>query len=363
MDEMKDEQKLTTKGKRIYFVEFLRVFLILSIVLVHIGGRIDRELGASIRMLFHTNTWVPQFAVECFFIIGGFFLYKTVDENKFTKVSTHIGNLWLRLMPGIIFFYVILICIGSQEWWNFPFCLFPAEGYGLPGQLVGYGDWFVGVYFIASCFFIALFSQNRESAWRWVCVIMILCWCLQMNSKPQKGYGVGGMFFGLLALGTVRGFSCMALGLVAASLSKQWIYLRRTLPLRLFSTMMEAVGLFMLFSYMYRTSLVHYRPIAVELIFAVVLVSASHSWGYITSFLNRISGITYLSRYTYSILLAHSVPCHYFYDNHNLGMNPHSCSLIIAGAIIPLVFLEYHFVEKWLVPKLKLFFVKESTAS
>ena len=354
---MSDEQKLTTKGKRIYFVEFLRIFLILSIVLVHVGGRIDRELAASIRVFFHTNTWAPQFAVECFFIIGGFFLYKTINKNKFAKVSTHIGNLWLRLMPGI------LVCLGAREWWNFPFCLFPAEGYGLPGILVGYGDWFVGVYFVASCFFIALFSQNRESAWRWVCVIMILCWCLQMNSKPQKGYGVGGMYFGLLAWGTVRGFSCMALGLVAASLSKQWIYLRRTLFLRLFFTMMEAVALFMLFSYMYRTSLVHCQTIAVELMFAVLLVSASHSWGYITGFLNQIGGIIYFSRYTYSTLLAHGVLVHYFYDNHNFGMDPHSCSLIIGGTLIPLVLIEYHFVEKWLVPRIKLLVIKEPTVS
>ena len=161
---MKDEQKLTTKGKRIYFVEFLRIFLILSIVLVHIGGRIDRDLRASICMLFHTKTWALQFAVECFFIIGGFFLYKTIKNTSLPKLSTRIANLWLRLMPGIIFCYAILVCLGAREWWNFPFCLFPAEGYGLPGILVGYGDWYVGVYFVVSCFFIALFSENCKSA-------------------------------------------------------------------------------------------------------------------------------------------------------------------------------------------------------
>ena len=313
-------------------------------------------------MLFHTKTWALQFAVECFFIIGGFFLYKTIKNTSLPKLSTRIANLWLRLMPGIIFCYAILVCLGAREWWNFPFCLFPAEGYGLPGILVGYGDWYVGVYFVVSCFFIALFSENCKSAWRWVCVIMILCWCLQMNAKPQRGFGTGGMFFGLLAGGIVRGFSCMALGLVAAFLSEQW-NIRKSLFLRLFSTILEAVTLFMLFSYMYRTSLVHYQPIAVELIFAVLLVSASHSWGYITDFLNRISGITYLSRYTYSILLAHGVLVHYFYYNHNFGIKPHSCSLIIAGALIPLVLVEYHFVEKWLVPRIKQLFTREPTVS
>lgn len=359
---MNNDDKLITKGKRIYFVEFLRVFLIVSVALFHVGGEIDQGLKASIFTLCHTKIWAPYFAVECFFIIGGFFLIGAIKKSKFSQASVHMGKLWLRLMPGIIFFYVILVCVGAREWWNFPYCFFPSAGYGLPGMLVGYGDWYVGVYFVVSCFFIALFLENRKSAWRWVCVIMILCWCLQMNAKPQNGFGSGGMFFGLLSGGTVRGFSCTALGMIAGYLSEQW-NLRKTLFLRLISTSLEAAALFMLFSYMYRTSLVHYRPIVVELVFAALLVSSSHSWGYISAFFNRIGSITYVSRYTYSALLAQGMLCRYFVYNHNFGLNPHSCSLIIAGALIPLVLIEYHFVQKWLVPKFKLLFTKEPTAS
>ena len=360
---MSDEQKLTTKGKRIYFVEFLRVFLIVSVILFHVGEAIDQGLKASVLALWNTKTWVPHFAVECFFIIGGFFLYGTTKKSKFSQTSTYVGKLWLRLMPGIIFFYVILVCVGAREWFDFPFCLFPVTGYGLPGMLVGFGDWYVGVYFIVSCFFVALFSGNHRSAWKWVCVITILCWCLQMNVKPQKGFGSGGMFFGLLSGGAAKGFSCMGLGMIAGYLSEQWIYLRKKLFLRVFCTIWELMALFMLFSFMYRTSLMHCRPITVELVFAFLLVSSSHSWGYISAFFNQIGNITYISRYTYSTLLAQGMLCRYFSYNHNFGIDPHSCTLIIAGALIPLVLLEYHFVEKWLVPRLKLFFIKEPSAS
>ncbi len=351
-----------SKSKRLYFIEFLRIFLILSVFLVHIGDYVDTGLKNDICSFFHTKSWRLWWAVEVFFIIGGFFLYGKIAKSKAINIGSSIGKLWLRLMPGIIFCYLLLVLLGDRDWWMFPFCFFPAALYGFSGEVVPFGDWFIGVYFIVSCLFLSLFYVSRRSAWFWILTLMFLCWCLQINGKPTKGMGHGGMYFFFLAHGTVRGLSCMALGMLASYLSRRWSLRGGGIRMyRILATVIEGMALFMLFNYMFRPSCVYYSPIAVELMVAAMLISAAHSWGYISAFFNRLSGIMYISRYCYSILLAQGVLMTCFYFNHNFGLEARTCSLIIIGSAIPLVLLEYHFVEKWLVPKLVNYHMRGNT--
>ncbi len=268
-------------------------------------------------------------------------------------VFAQVGKLWMRLMPGVIFCYVLLVAVGVRHWYNFPFCLLSAgEGTGINRTLIGWGDWYVEVYFILSVFFISLFHISRKSAWLWICTLTILCWCVQMNNKPGKCLALGGMYYGALAYGIVRGFTCMTLGMVASCLSNVW-NIKERLPLRIIATVYEAVALFMLFNYMYRTSRAPYSPIAMEFVVAMLLVSATHSWGYLSKFLNRISGVMWFSRYTYSLLLSQATLCSYFGFHHKFNLPYPTFPLVIFGAAIPLTLIEYHFVERWLVPKLK----------
>ena len=346
---MKSSKAQTNKKGRIYSVEFLRVFFILSIFVYHVGKYVDESLKEDILVFFHSKSWALHYGVECFFIIGGFFLYRSIAKTDSICFVSSIGRLWMRLMPGLIFWYVILVICGIGNWWDFPFAFFPTWGYGMARPLLTYADWYVGVYFIVSCFFISLFALSRKGAWIFLCTLAIICWCLQTNMKPLRGRGAYDVYYGCICLGLVRGLSCMALGVTAAYLSKLW-NLRKTLTL-------------MLFNFMFRTSTVHYSPLAVQLVFASFLISASHSWGYISAFFNRMSGIMYISRYTYSLFLVQSVLISYFRLQSDLGLNGINNRFIIFGSAIPLVLIEYHFIEKWLVPKLKLFFIKEPIAS
>lgn len=338
------------RGKRIYSVEFMRPFLAGSVFLFHVGQGIDTSLKTQILALCHSNEWRPWFAVECFFIIGGFFLYKAITKSQIVNVGTRIGRLWLRLMPAIIFCYLLLATSGAQNWGQFPFCFFPAEGYGLPGSLVGSADWYVGVYFILSCLFIGLFSVSRKSAWIWVCALMILSWCITSQSgvKPLGGPAQGGAYYGFFGHGTLRGLSCMSLGMVASYLSDQWEDVRKWRILRLAATCFEVFTLLALFNYMY--CLPRVKNIAVELMVAASLISAAHGWGYLSAALNRMGWIMYISRYTYSLFIVQGMLVQYVRFNHNFGMNAHICSLLIFTAALPLVLIEYHLVEKWLIP-------------
>ncbi len=346
--------KQQKKGGRVYFVECLRIFLILSVFLVHVGDWIDAEMKKSILGFFGTSKWWLAFAVYPFFIIGGFFLYGRLSKEEAIDVFSHIGKLWVRLTPGVIFCYALLVTLGARNWWAFPFCLFPSCGYGLyPGHiLVGYSEWFIGVYFVTCRLFIALFATMRRGAWILICVLMLICWCTQISIKSGSVLKCGGMYYGFLTPELTRAISCVGLGMIAGYLSAHWSP-RTSISLRLVATAIEGLAIFMLFNLMYRTSLVHYHFIAVEIITAALLISAAHSWGYISSLLNRCSGIIYVSRYTFSLFIIQGMLVHFFRFNHNFGMDGHICSLIIFGAAVPLVLTEYHIIEKRITPAIK----------
>lgn len=351
---MADTSKHNSERPRIYFVEFLRIFLILSVFLVHVGDWIDTGIKGQVLTFFHTKAWSLPFAVDCFFIIGGFFLCRRITKTmETTSVVTSIGRLWMRLMPGIIFCYVLLALAGAMEWWKFPFCFFPSAGCGFSPAIVGYSDWFMGVYFLVSCLYLSLFSISRRGAWLWICVIMILCWFVQVSGKPGKGASFGGMY--LMALGSLRGLSGMALGMVSSYLCNLWNP-RQSFALRVVATTFEIIGIVVLFNHMFCTPHARTEDIAVELVVGMLLISAAHSWGMLSYALNRLGCVVYVSRYTYSILLAQGALVQFFRFNHNFMLDSHLCSLIIFCAAIPLTLTEYHFVERWLVPKLKLYF-------
>ena len=90
---MSGEQKLTTKGKRIYFVEFLRIFLILSVFYLHYTPYVP-EVNKTLCEYLETQSLRLGFAVDLFFIIGGFFLERRVAQAKELDALQSIGHIW-----------------------------------------------------------------------------------------------------------------------------------------------------------------------------------------------------------------------------------------------------------------------------
>lgn len=354
---MNDEQKLTTKGKRIYFVEFLRIFLILSVFFHHYKPYVP-EVSKTLCEYLGTQYFRLGFAVEFFFIIGGFFGGRKIKQTRELNALQSIGHIWMRLMPGLLFFYALLLALGARSWSVYPFFFFPTGHNGLVGELIGWGDWYVGAYFAISCLFIGLFTMYRRKAWLWLCLWVFLTLCIQVNVKPLQGLALGGMFFGWIPVSLVRGFTCMGLGMVAAYLSDQW-QLRRTRLIRILATVLELGSLVLMFNYMYRSSQVRYSFIAVEFSFAFLLISASHSWGLISTLVNRMSCVQLVSRYTYSFLLAQAALFRYMDVNRSFHLERPVAALVILIAVIPMTLIEYHLIEGCLVPKLKRFFVIE----
>lgn len=295
-----------TKGHtRLYAVEFLRILFISGIVFGHTAQQVCPSLKDIFLQVFHTKSHMLWFGVEGFFIIAGFFLYRSIIANK-SSAFEHIKKIWIRLIPALLFAFTILAISGIVHWWKVIALLFFIPGTGLAPEVIWNSEWFVCVDFLISCLVIGLFNYSRKSAWVIVGVLTYFALSLQLHARPVKYSNVIDMvYYTLIANGICKGWVCMMLGMLAAFISQNLSFHRGKL-LRIAATILEGLALYVLLDYM-RHSRVRFSPLEVELALTLFMVSVAHSLGYISSILNRISWIQFFSRYTYPFLIGHAV--------------------------------------------------------
>lgn len=119
------------------------------------------------------------------------------------------------------------------------------------------------------------------------------------------------------------------------------------------------MGFLSVFYYIARSSHIHFNFWEMEIVFALLLISISKSFGWVSLTLNSISKIQYISRYTYSIFLGHIIFIKQLMSHQSYGLSGTSCALIILGGATIAGVFEYHIVEKKIMPWIIKQFVKE----
>lgn len=319
------------KCKKLYTIEFLRIIFILGIVFGHIGQVIHPKLQEIFLNFFHTKYHKLWFGVEGFFIIAGFFLYRSISAHKGTAFML-IEKLWVRLVPAMIFAVVILSSMGIVPWWKILDVSYFLPGTGLSPEVIWNSEWFICVYFLISCLMIGLFNYSEKLAWLIVGIMAYVALSLLLHARPVRNYGViDGMYYTLVSYGTCRGIVCISLGMIASFISDN-LFLPKGRLFRIVATCLELITLYILFSYMLRTSLVHFTGLEVELGFTFLMISISHGWGYISAVLNRMSWIQLFSRYTYPFLIGHAIMIKFFRSSH-ISLEPNYKSIMITGGV------------------------------
>ena len=304
MDDTLDNNK-KRKQDRLNFVEFLRVFFITGIVFWHTHRQVCAGLGDAFLQFFDTKYYKSWFGVEGFFIIAGFFLYKSISSCEKTAFD-RIKTLWIRLCPAVMFAFTILACLGIVHWWKFMDLLFFIPGTGLEPEVIWNSEWFICVDFLISCLIIGLFNHSKKLAWVVIGVLTFFTLSLQLHAHPVRYSNViDEVYYTLITNGVSRGFVCMSLGIISAFISQSFSFHKGKL-LRVAATVLEGMVLYMLFDYM-TFSRVRFSALEVELALTLLLVSVAHSLGYISQIFNRMKWIQFLSRYTYPFLMGHAV--------------------------------------------------------
>ena len=338
--------------QRLYGVEFLRIIFIFCIIFFHATP--NSEYLHKYLALFHTSFHHLAFAVDYFFIIGGFFLLKNLSHAAGGKsVFQHIQKLWWRLVPGLLFIFVILCAIDEGvSWRRFIVCLFNVQGFGLAPEVTGWADYFIGSYFFISCFLVSLFTFYKDSAWLILGVACCLLISFQLHVKPMRTINaLGGVYFSSIGSGLVRGFVGMSLGAFGAFLSEN-IRLPHRFGVRFLTTVFEVLALIISLGYLTSPANFRFTALEIKCTFIILLILISWGTGYLSAFLNRMSWLMYLSRYTYSFLLGQIVLMHCMRTSLMSSLSIDNKAIIAMGGIL-LGLIEYHLIERFLVPRIR----------
>ncbi|MCI7535925.1 acyltransferase family protein [Candidatus Avelusimicrobium faecicola] len=340
---MQEKANILKKQPRLYTIEFLKVFFMFFIILGHCMGQYP-DLKNSVLAFFHTKSMQTWFGVEFFFIIGGFFLYRKVLSTK--NIFGLIKKIYVRLLPALLFVFLLCVASGTNRIYQFPAILSLTTGLSIPGEVTGWGDWYVGVYFWCSLLFIGLFSNNIKRGFFWTAVLSYFALCLEFNA-PNPGFVK--TYYTVIGSEILRAVYSMGIGAVAAYLAEKVDIPRKTGSL-VFFTVIEAGCFVLVFNYIARASHNHLNLLEMEVVFAILLISVANSLGYISGMLNKISKVQLVSRYTYAIFLGHIPFIKYLSKHQNWGLDGLTCYLIVCmgGALIGV--FEYHVVEQKIVP-------------
>lgn len=343
----------TLKNKpRLYTIEFLRIFFIFFIILGHISEKYP-EIKSSLLALFHTEEMHTWFGVEFMFIIGGFFLYKRILSTQNTLEI--INKIYIRLTPALLFVFLLCVFLGTAKMAKFPSILVLTTGLTIPGEVTGWGDWYVGVYFWCSLLFIGLFYNNIKQGFLWTGILTYFTICLKFNA-PYDGWMK--TYYTIIGNQLVRGIYSMGIGITAAYLTDK-IKVSNKKSIRVIFTILEAYFLICVFNHIVRTSHSHFNFFEMEIIFAFLIFCIANSYGYISKYLNKFSKIQFISKYSYPIFLGHIPFITYLTSHASFGLASTTCGLIIIGGGVMTGIFEYHIVEKKLVPWVISYFNKE----
>lgn len=321
---MQTQANTLEKKPKLYAIEFLRVFFVFFIILGHIMERYS-EVKTNVLAFFHTKGMQTWFGVEFFFLIGGFFLYKrlTQTENIFELVK----KLYIRLLPALLFVFFLCVISGTSKVYQFPLILSLTTGLTIPGEVIGWGDWYVGVYFWCSLLFIGLFHNNVKQGLLWTAVLSYFTLCLKFNA-PYDGWMK--TYYTIIGNQFVRGVYSMGIGMAAAFLSERFLVADKK-GIKFFFTAFEAYALVLVFNYIARTSHNHLNFWEMEIVFALFLISVAHSTGYISSLLNKVKRIQKISKYSYPVFLGHIPFIKFLLVHQSFGLNGATCGLIVLG--------------------------------
>ena len=347
------EKVNTLKNKpRIYAIEFLRIFFVFFIIFGHIM-QMYPDIKSSVYNFLNSDLVPTWFCVEYYSIIGGFFIYRNAYKNG--NLFDSIKHIYMRLFPAVFFLYFIALISGLAHIHMLPIILTMTQGMSIPiADAIGWGDWFTGAYFWASCFCISLLFYLKDKAFMF---IVPLIYVLLVTQHHTTYPGWMKAYYGLIGSEFLRILYCVCLGALTSFLAQNLTFQKDKFA-RLLFTGLEVIFFYFCFRRIfYGNSVISIVAITS---FSLLLILMVNSAGIISYTLNKISQIHYLSRYTWSIFIGHAYWLTLLKDKGSEleFSNTIRCLIIIILAIMTGIF-EYHIVEKKLVPWVISYFKKE----
>ena len=349
--------------QKIKNIEFLRTFLMLSIVLHHMFITRDWCL-CSIFPNIHLYSFIKSFiafsynSVEGFFIIAGFLLFLTFKNS--VNVLDFIKKKYIRLTPVIVFSF--FICLLGTMLNAFHFSIIPNLMTSLLlnqfGVCISIGQnpvlWFTSVLFsvLLLYFCILKFVPKKYQVYLISFLIILGYGILEILqhgffNKPLKNY------YYILNIGFLRGLGGIGLGCLLAKIFKDNYpkiqNFKLSISKKILITFAEIISFMFVFWWL---CFPHFKY---NNIFFVVGFSILFSFfickkGYLSNLLDKSIWV-FLGRYQYSMYVVHYVIIKIFgivlwqKNIEWVVMHPILPIIIMFLTIIATTMFAYHFVE------------------
>ena len=195
--------------KRNYAIEFYRILFTAIICMHHIQGSVDAPLMKR-----------SYLGVELFFVLSGYFLYRSFEREAHHSLRNYIQKRVLRLYPEYIIAFIPCVII-SPEGDEFSFSrafseifMLQNSGYFSEGGY-NYPCWYVSVLVIGGILLYQALTVMRVQyvkLWGPIFALLVYSYLLQ-NGSGLENWGMAGPIY----LPLIRGIAGMTLGILVAA--------------------------------------------------------------------------------------------------------------------------------------------------
>lgn len=330
---------------RNYSMDFMRFIFALGIASLHACGALSS--GDYLK-----NAHV---IVECFFIMSGFFLFRTLCQHPHDDFASFVRKKVARLWPVLLFVVFVLFLSGRLSFTRFFLDSLFLQCVGFIGEYKGI-HWFVSPLFWSLLFYFGLARAIRDERKRYLLVAVIVYWAYVLVLRGGEGAFGRGFTHGLVSRAFMRGIAGVGLGYLLGALCGIW-----RCSSRFWATVAELFFFAVLFVNLFYVPLACSTQFVVVVSFAALLVLLDSGCGLLSKALGwRFFGP--LGRYSYSIYMVQPLSLLIFdvLRSRNLFVSQ-PVGFIAVELVVFIVlsgFALYHLVER---PGAKLLESREGT--
>ena len=238
--------------KEIYHnINFIRFWLALAIIYEHcIGFLLSRGKSVYLQTLQSNLSLSGGIFVNIFFLISGFFLFRSCNPSKNKTMDIFFKEKLFRLWPVTLFSFFILFIIGHFNTKDFFNMFFINSGVGLINS-TGHNEvvWYVYALFWLSLFFYFLIKNLELKNLIFLCSVIAFFGVTGLEHSVGKYNGF--VISPILTTGMTRGLTFISLGILFSIFMTFYeannFNKNNSFQFKLFITLIEAYLLFYLF--------------------------------------------------------------------------------------------------------------------
>lgn len=301
--------------QKIKNIEFLRLFFMLAIVLMHYTAKCAKLIDVDSIGHIAKHLSNGGKAVDGFFIISGFLLYLTFKNS--TTIIDFIKKKILRLSPVIIFSVIVGFIASLFGLMKFSFhsaLMTMTFTNVLTDMSIGNWDelavtWYVSVLFWVSLLYFYLMKNfDKKYTNLAIGILSVVSYYVALKAHQGSLGNPHATFLGIINLGFLRGFGGIGLGYFIAQWYKDNYNAIAnkicSVKEKLGYTLLEIIFLVAVFLELFILNSQHKYNFAIVIDIAILFILFLLKRGYISQFLDN-NLVANLSKYTYSIYVIH----------------------------------------------------------